>query len=107
MCKTETACLEFIEQDPEAAFNTQFYIKDMSPELEITKESDPKQFSLIMMEREVTKMISDSATIVANWDSMISLDKKVLTEICVKNDIKLPEKLSERQMAVKARGIEI
>lgn len=108
MCDTDDECLAFINQDPEAAFNTVYGIRDYYPAdvaADITAEKNPKQFSLIMMEREIYKMIEDSKTVMRNYDNEIVFDRGIASEICEANNIKVPE--NARVIRMRVPGIDL
>ena len=98
----ESKCRKFIERDGEAAYNTEFYIKDKYPELDITKETDPQRFALLMMERELYKTICNSDYINNNWDNKIILTEEIVKDICYSNNLSysiIEENLSEFKKA--------
>lgn len=104
MATDEDACREWINQDPEAAFNTLTYIRDKYPELAgLTAESDPRRFSLIMMEREIYKMVYMADVVDDNWDKEFLLDRRAAGEICDAAGVDRPAQT--RQMFVP--GIEL
>ena len=104
MADTEEDCRDWINQDPEAAFNTLTYIQDKYPELAgLTAESDPQRFSLIMMEREIYKMVYTADTVDDNWDRDFLLDRWAVREICDAVGIDQPERIREMRVP----GIEI
>ena len=107
MCETDEACRAFINQDPEAAFNTAYMIKDYYPDVadEITAENNPRQFSLFMMERELKKMVEDSKTLMRNYEKEIAFDRRIATEICEANNMKVPE--NARIIRMRVPGIEL
>ncbi len=91
MSESLEECRDWIQMDPEAAENTQLYIYEKYPELSgLTAESDPKRFSILMMEREIYKMISAADEVDENWDKPFSFDKKAAQQICRENQIKMP-----------------
>jgi len=88
MFESAESCRKWIDADPEAAMNTLYYIKDKYPELaDLTPDSDPKKFSLIMMERELYKMVSQADCIDEKWDQDFLLGKREAAEICKRNGI--------------------
>lgn len=104
MADTEEACRDWINKDPEAAANTLTYIRDKYPELEgLTAESDPRRFSLIMMEREIYKMVYTADAVDDNWDRDFLLDRWAAREICNAAGIDQPEQIREMRVP----GIEI
>lgn len=104
MADSREACRAWINADPEAAFNTLTYIRDKYPELEgLTAESDPQRFSLIMMEREIYKMVYTADVIDDNWNMDFLLDWRAAGEICDAAGVERPAEI--RQMFVP--GIEM
>ncbi|NCF00438.1 hypothetical protein [Emergencia sp. 1XD21-10] len=99
MADTKEACSAWINADPEAAFNTMIYISDKYPELEgLTAETDPGRFSLLMMEREIYKMIYEADVVDENWDKDFLFDRSAAKEICQSAGIDPPENVQQMRL---------
>ncbi|MCI5688992.1 MAG: zincin-like metallopeptidase domain-containing protein [Emergencia sp.] len=99
MADTKEACSAWINADPEAAFNTMIYISDKYPELEgLTAETDPGRFSLLMMEREIYKMIYEADVVDENWDKDFLFDRSAAKEICQAAGIDPPENVQQMRL---------
>lgn len=79
-------CKKFIVRDGEAAYNTEYYIKDNYPEQNIDSINDPGLFSLIMMERELYKAIGRT-DLLDKWDEKILLTEEINEELLTKNGV--------------------
>lgn len=101
MFESREECQSWIQNDPEAAFNTLYYIEDKYPEyVGLTPETDPKRFSLLMMEREIYKMLSRPEFFNENWDKEITIGRKEINEICKSNKIDVPKNAKLQRMKV-------
>ena len=106
ICATEEDCKMFINRDPEAAFNTLCEIRECGTELSgITPETHPRKFSLLMMERELMKMLQESPYIAEHFHKELVFDRKTAAEICEKNRIKLPDNVRRIKLCVP--GVEL
>ncbi|NCE98186.1 ArdC family protein [Emergencia sp. 1XD21-10] len=95
-------CRKWIQNDPEAAYNTRFYIQDKFPEEagSLNPVKDPKRFSLIMMERELYKMLCKAQFFDENWDKEITIGRAEINEICKENKIGIPKNAKLQKMKV-------
>lgn len=108
MYETDEECRAFIELDSSAKEHTMYDIEYSYPEFsDITPESDPKMFSLIMMEREIEKMMQDSKTLEENKGCEIYFDKKIVNEICSANNIKIPKDIKMYRMKVPGMELDL
>lgn len=103
MADTKEACSTWINADPEAAFNTMIYISDKYPELEgLTAETNPGRFSLLMMEREIYKMIYEADVVDENWDKDFLFDRSAAKEICQAAGIDAPDNVGQFRLCQNA-----
>lgn len=108
MYETEEECRAFIELDSSAKEHTMYDIEYSYPELsDITPESNPKMFSLMLMEREIEKMMQDSKTLEENKGHEIYFDKKIVNEICRANNIKMPKDVKMYRMKVPGMELDL
>ena len=72
------------------------YISDKYPELEgLTAETNPGRFSLLMMEREIYKMIYEADVVDENWDKDFLFDRSAAKEICQAAGIDAPDNVGQ------------
>ncbi len=108
VCETKEDCMKWIAQDPESAFVlNNAYIEGKFPEFEgVTAESNPKLYSLIMMESELFKGLMECDYVQNNWEKKINFDRRCASSICEAFGICTPENARYRKMDVKGFELE-
>ena len=85
---TSEACYDWIMQNPDEILRTKFYI-ERNYQLDLRPETDPRRFSLLMMEYELYMMLLDVKEIEKGWNDVLCFGKRLINKVCQSNGLRL------------------